>query len=95
MTADSVNFEMPPLMKVEDCEAFFTFLQNAAGKAVSLQCGEVTRITGLAAQMILFAAHKWAAENAPFQMVNLSAGCIESLDILGMTEILSQEGVIA
>ena len=95
MTADSVNFEMPPLMKVEDCEAFFTFLQNATGKAVSLQCGEVTRITGLAAQMILIAAQSWAAENTPFQMVDPSAGCIKSLDTLGLTEMLSQEGVIA
>jgi len=95
MTADGANFELPPVMKVEDCEALFVFLKEAEGTPVTLQCGAVSRIPGLAAQTILFAAQKWAADDVSFLLSDQSEGCIDSFKSLGLDGLIAQEGVIA
>lgn len=89
MTAETVCFELPPVMKLEDCQGLHAFLQDAHGKPVTLECAAVTRITGLAGQMILMAQKSWAADNLQFDLNAPSEGCIESLKILGMDVLMT------
>lgn len=93
MNADGATFEIPPVMKVEDCEALFLFLEQAEGQPVTLQCGAVSRIPGLAAQTLLFATQKWAKDGISLSLTDQSDGCVESLKLLGLSDLIAQEQV--
>jgi len=84
MTAETAIFDLPPVMKLEDCEQLFSFFEQSAGTPVTIRCEAVSRLTGLAAQTLCFAAEKWAQDDLPFCMENLSDGCMESLNTLGL-----------
>ncbi len=94
MTADCAIYELPPVMKLEDCEKLHGFLHERRGQAVALGCGSVDRMTGLAAQMIFFAHRKWSSDGVSFTLRDPSGGCLESLTTLGLAAPLSDEGAI-
>lgn len=95
MTSECATFDLPEVMKLEDCQALHAFLQEHQGTAVILNCAAVTRISGLAAQMIHFAAGEWAGDDAGFSLHEASPGCHESLTTLGFESLLSGEGATA
>ncbi len=94
MTANSTIFEMPPVMKLEDCETLHCFLQEQHGQAVALDCAAVDRMTGLAAQLVVFAHRKWSSDGVSFALRDVSNGCRDSLTALGLAALLTQEGAM-
>ncbi len=95
MTADCAIFELPPVMKLEDCEALHNFFQESRGQAVTLNCASVTRMTGLSAQLVFFAVRRWSADGVKFALSDASEGCMQSLRTLGLDVFLFQEGARA
>ncbi|MBE0413988.1 STAS domain-containing protein [Yoonia sp.] len=94
MTLDTRTFDLPPIMKIEDCQNLHGFLQQSGGTPVILECASVTRLGGLAAQLIKIAATIWAAQGVPFKLVAPSPGFRDSLRALGLDDLLTEkEGV--
>lgn len=90
MTLDTARFDLPPILKVEECQTLHAFLQHADGQPVTLDCARVTRLGGLAAQLIQMAATSWAAKNLPFTLAAPSDDFRNCLAILGMDSLLSE-----
>ncbi|PUB18739.1 chemotaxis protein CheX [Yoonia sediminilitoris] len=92
MTSECATYDLPEVMKLEDCQELHSFLIKQQGTPVALNCTAVTRISGLAAQMIHFAAGEWAGEDVDFSLRDLSPGCITSLTTLGLGGLVANEG---
>lgn len=91
MTTDSTTYALPPVMKLEDCQNLHTFLERSADRSVSLDCSAVTRLGGLGAQMIQMARIAWTANAIELSLVNPSDECVESLNTLGLGDLLKEE----
>ena len=92
MTTDCATFDLPPVMTLEDCQDLHAFLQRSLGAPIALHCGAVTRVTGLAAQMMQCAAQIWDQEDVPFTLADPSEGCVETLTMLGLSSLVDHEG---
>lgn len=92
MTLNTATIDLPAVLNVEACQNLHAFLQQAAGTPVTLDCGAVTRIGGLAAQLIRMAATEWAAQDVPFALADPSADCRNCLEILGFDTLLNEHG---
>lgn len=92
MTADSAIFELPPVMKLEDCQKLFVFLQDAQDTPVTLDCSAVTRLGGMGAQIIQMASDTWAMNDQPFSLENMTTECRDSLTTLGFDTLVTAEG---
>lgn len=79
-------------MKMDDCAQLHDFLSHQMDSAVVLDCAAVTRLGGLAAQLIAMGAQTWAAANQTFSLSNPSIGFRQSLEDLGFSHLLTQEG---
>ena len=95
MSAVCAEFDLPPVMKLEDCEVFNNFLQDAIGQPVAINCGQVTRLPGLAAQSLLAAKRRWETDELPFSLNNMTDDFIGSVERLGLTQDFSLEGASA
>ncbi|MEO1639374.1 MAG: STAS domain-containing protein [Pseudomonadota bacterium] len=69
MTNDTSRFALPAVVRMEDCEALSQFLKDARGAAATVDCSGVTRLGGLAAQMIIVAKRTWAADDQPLELI--------------------------
>lgn len=94
MPPDTATFDLPPLLKLEECQQLHSFLQQSAGTPVTLNCADVTRLGGLPAQLITMAAKTWAEDNVPLAFAAPSADFRNCLDTLGLTELLMENGGI-
>lgn len=95
MTAEIAIYDLPPVMKLEDCQELENFLQQSIETPVTLNCKEVTRFTGLAAQMLACATAAWTEKGLPFHFVDATPGCIESLETLGLEDVIAENGAMA
>lgn len=86
MTAETATFDLPPVMKLEDCEQLFIFFEQSVGQPVAIRCDAVNRISGLAAQTLFIASEKWTQDGIEFALENASDGCRESLSVLGLSD---------
>lgn len=66
MTAESVTFELPETIKVEECHTLDEFIRSAADRAIVLDGHRVRKFSGLAAQLI--AAHQGTRHEANVRM---------------------------
>ena len=68
MTAESVTFELPETIKVEECHTLDEFIRSAADRAIVLDGHRVRKFSGLAAQLI--AAHQGTRHEANVRIVH-------------------------
>lgn len=92
MTLETATYDLPTVPKFEDCQNLHSFLQNAVGTPVVVNCNAVTRIGGLAAQILCMAAKTWAADGVPLRFADPTADCRESLKTLGLDTLLAENG---
>ena len=92
MTFNTATFDLPAVLNVEACQNLDAFLQQATGTPVTLDCGAITRMGGLAAQLVHMAATDWAAQDVPFTLANPSADCRNCLELLGFGTLLHEDG---
>lgn len=94
MPSDTATFDLPPVLKLEECQQLHDFLLEAVGTPVTLNCAAVTRLGGLPAQMITMAARAWAAEDVPLHLADPSGSFRESLQIMGLDALLEGYEVV-
>lgn len=94
MPSDTVTFDLPPVLKLEECQQLHAFLLESVGTPVTLNCAAVTRLGGLPAQLITMAARTWAAEDVPLELADPSDGFRESLQTLGLDAVLDGDEVM-
>lgn len=92
MSVECANFTLPPVMKMDDCERLHAFLRDRLDQPVQLDCSSVTRLGGLAAQLIAMGAMTWAKTDNAFIVSDPSPGCRQSLASMGLSQLLTQEG---
>ena len=92
MTATPPSYQLPAMMTLEDCEKLRDHLTASYDTAVTLNCAAVTRLTGLAAQIILAAKNSWQQRGLTFALADISPTCKDSIDMLGLAPALLQEG---
>lgn len=90
MTLDTAIYNLPMAPKLEDCQNLHAFLQDAVGTPVEVNCNAVTRLGGLAAQILCVAAKTWAAEGVPLRFADPSTECRDSLTMLGLDTLLNE-----
>lgn len=90
MTFNTATFDLPAVLNVEACQNLHAFLQQATDTPVTVDCGAITRIGGLAAQLIRMAATDWTARDMPFTLANPSTDCRNCLELLGFDTLLNE-----
>lgn len=95
MTAQIATYDLPPVMKSEDCRKLDTFLREHRDRSVMLNCASVTRIGGQGAQVI--AAHlKFRAGGTASLLFDApSEACLSSFSDMGLAHLIAQVGVTA
>ncbi|MEM8537766.1 MAG: STAS domain-containing protein [Pseudomonadota bacterium] len=91
MTEETATFYLAPAMRLEQCEAFDAFLRASRADAVTVDCANVSRLGGMAAQQIVMAQKIWAAAGHEFALINVSDGMQKSLSTLGLDILLPEE----
>lgn len=89
MTADTATFELPPTVKVDDCQVLRSFLVAAQEQPVTINCANVIRLGGLGAQLLLMGRQMWSSKGLEFTLSDPSDGFTESLSDLGLSNMLS------
>lgn len=95
MTDDTASFELPKIMKVEDCETLNGFLASAQGKHIAFDCSSVDRLSGLSAQMLVMAYGVWRSQSLEVTFARPSEGFAQSVTILGLRDLLLPSQVAA
>ena len=95
MTDDTADFELPTIMKLEDCEKLHEFLATAQTKNLAFRCHAVERLSGLSAQMLVMAVTSWKARALDVTFENPSDGFMQSVGTLGLNDLLLQGQVAA
>ncbi len=90
MTSDNATFELPPVMKLEDCQQLHSFLEQSAELPIVLDCSAVTRLGGLGAQIIQMAHAAWDANDLRVVLADPTPECRESLNTLGLSDLLTE-----
>lgn len=90
MAADTAIYELPEVMKIDDCERLHAFLMAAQSSAVTIECGMVSRMHGLAAQTIVMAARTWSAAGHGFAIRTPSPAFTEAMRSLGLGDLLTE-----
>jgi len=84
MTTETATFDFPEVMRFDDCQALDEFLRGARGRDVELNCGQVKRLGGLAAQQIVVAQRTWAADGQDMVLTGFAEGLAPGLAALGL-----------
>ncbi|SIT82315.1 chemotaxis protein CheX [Yoonia rosea] len=95
MTDDTASFELPKIMKVDDCETLHGFLAGAQGKHIAFDCSAVERLSGLSAQILVMAAGVWRGQSLDVTFGSPSDGFAQSVTMLGLNDLLFPDQVTA
>jgi len=95
MTDDSAVFQLPAVMKMEDCERLHEFVAAHEASDVTIDASIVDRLGGLAAQTLVMAQLISQKHGTGFQITAPSSGFLQSISLLGLTDLLSSEQVPA
>lgn len=92
MTADSDVFVLPEALKLEECQRLDRFLRETDSKNIQLDGTAVTRMGGMAAQLI--AAHQSirTAGGTQITVTNPSDGMIAAFETLDLGHVLASKG---
>ncbi|MCK0095588.1 STAS domain-containing protein [Yoonia sp. F2084L] len=86
----TATFELTATMKIDDCEKLHQFLESAQDEPVEIDCTNVTRLGGLAAQLLLMGQKQWATKDHAFTLSNPTDAFETSIRDLGVNDLLSQ-----
>jgi chemotaxis protein CheX len=95
MTDDMASFELPKIMKVEDCETLHGFLAAAQSKHITFECQSVERLSGLSAQMLVMAVTAWHSHALEVTFASPSDGFTQSVAMLGLNDLFAPTQVAA
>ncbi|MEL6639802.1 MAG: STAS domain-containing protein [Pseudomonadota bacterium] len=95
MSDDTARFELPPVMKIEDCEALHAFFAGVTDQNVEIDCGRVERLSGLSAQLLLAAQASWQKNAQAVTLLNPSEGFEKGCAQLGLSDLMPQDQVAA
>lgn len=93
MTDEFENFQLPPVMKLEDCARMHDFLMTTDAQDVTIDASMVDRLSGIAAQTLLLGRMAAERRGVRFQIKEASAGFSDSISLLGLTDLLLKEQV--
>lgn len=88
MTIAPATYHLPRVTRIEDCHQLYDFLNAAQDLDVQIHCNDVTRLSGLCAQLLTIAAREWAVQGRDFQLCLASQAFREDLSRLGLDDIL-------
>ena len=94
MTVSTPPYQLPAVMTLEDCEQLRDHLNVSYNTPVTLQLDQVTRLPGLAAQLILAAQKSWQTRGLGFQLAGISPACKENILTLGLDQLLHAEDAV-
>jgi hypothetical protein len=94
MTADTGTYVLPSALTFEACDDLHVFLLKAQGRDVVLDGSGVTRLGGLAAQMLATASIAWAAGGCRMTLADASDDLQRGLDTLALWPLPQQQGVM-
>lgn len=86
------TFTLPSVAKMEDCEKLHAFLSGAQDKDIAIDCSAVTRLSGLAAQLLLMGHQASTRTGNRLVLANPSPECMASLETPGLQNTLQTEG---
>lgn len=92
MTIAPATFHLPPASRIEDCHQLFDFLSSAQDQDVQIDCQNVSRLSGLCAQLLTMGAKAWAAKGRQFQFWPVSDNFRNDVVTLGMADVLTIDG---
>ncbi|MBQ2260644.1 MAG: STAS domain-containing protein [Loktanella sp.] len=92
MTAETATFVLPPALTFEACDDLCVALLHAQGADLVLDGSKVTRISGLAAQLLATASLCWAATGRSLTVTDPSDDLRTGLDMLALWPLPQQTG---
>lgn len=92
MMAQTAIFELPAAMKIDDCQALHAFLDAAQDQPVTIDCRQVTRLGGLAAQLLLIGSRLWTSKGVAFTLSDPSEEFTQCVSDLGLSEHFASNG---
>lgn len=95
MTDQIATFDLPAVMKAEDCQELDTFLRAHHDQTVILNCNAVTRVGGQAAQLIAAHMKFRKGDNCELTLQTPSEGFVAGLQTMGLLEIITAESAAA
>ncbi|MDP5085419.1 MAG: STAS domain-containing protein [Yoonia sp.] len=95
MTTAPATYDLPAVTRMEDCHHLFDFLNAAQDQDVQINCQDVTRLSGLCAQLLTMGAKAWAANDRDFHLCAASQALHDDLKSLGLSDFLTVDGASA
>ena len=91
MPADTATIALPPALTFEACEDLFAALKQAQGNDLIIDGSNVSRLGGLAAQILATASVAWAASGRSLTLVNETDALRPGLELLALWPLPQQE----
>jgi anti-anti-sigma regulatory factor len=92
MTTNAPPYQLAAVMTPEDCEKLHDYFNTSYETAVTIECDAVTRLPGLAAQLLMMAQTSWQQRGFDFALTKISPACKDNLETLKLTQLLTQKG---
>lgn len=92
MPAETATFVLPPALTFDACADLHAFLVKAQGTDLVLDGRLVTRVGGLAAQILATAMRAWAASGHNLTLVNDTQDLRSGLEVLALWPLPQQQG---
>lgn len=91
MPAETATFVLPPVLTFDACADLHAFLVKAQGADLVLDGRLVSRVGGLAAQILATATRAWAAGGHRLTLVNESHDLRSGLETLALWPLPQQQ----
>lgn len=91
MPADTATIVLPSALTFEACEDLFADLRQAHGSDLIIDGRAVSRLTGLAAQILATASVAWAADGRRLTFVDVSDDLHKALEMLALWPLPQQK----
>jgi chemotaxis protein CheX len=92
MPAETATFVLPPVLTFDACADLHAFLVQAQGNDLVVDGRLVSRLGGLAAQILATASIAWAAYGVSLTLVNESDPLRRGLETLALWPLPRQQG---
>ncbi|WP_322895397.1 MULTISPECIES: STAS domain-containing protein [unclassified Yoonia] len=90
MTATPATFVLPAALTFDACDDLYSVLLKSQGADLVLDGSHVTRISGLAAQLLATASMTWALAGRHLTIANPSGDLRRGLEILALWPLPQQ-----
>ena len=90
MPADTATIALPPALTFEACEDLFAALKQAQGNDLIIDGSNVSRLGGLAAQILATASVAWATNGRSLTLDNETDALRQGLELLALWPLPQQ-----